>query len=1220
MLEYMNDLEKEDFHSEVFVERQSQKLSGTQQLNTEELYAGFIQTMKDLETMKLQAQRKQEKLQKTLVQREKEHWKKIATLQARQRVAFESLKDLEASMAALSGKLVPMGQRLESLEVPRARAQESHTLLDFILQFHLNGRPSDIFTNPKRLDELSEVIQKLYNTSKYLPPDFGTTKRQISLKYRDIEKYLVKEFTDALKVGDVRKMKAIAHRLSPFSDYSQCIAAFVDDNLKHLNDVPLNEMFTEIPNLCRRILPVMDEIFVNPDVVASKFIDPLLSGSFREKVVVALQPSMSSKSGSYLDTLSTLYFRTQRMVAEMSELNLGTDSRNILKRNQNEIFAHQRGSYASMELRSLEETVEALRNKYYQSLNHQKRPVALKGFSEMMSDVNTVKAFMARLGELGGDNAHLIDGETYLSEVVAINILEETKASLKRCDLLCEGATKEDMCCKIFNVMINAVMIELVEYAVDLGLKRVLSAPTPAVTDGQTEPVGYPDDIFLDVVRKSNSIAIFFNKQFHESVLPLISASGTKHAECMHKKKTLFAQLETKLNQGLQKHVGTVINYVKYLLQCLQRRGFDKTPAEDQTLDLATPTSDACNRVVRYIKGVVKKARDSLDGPNLEAFLGSLGLKFHRTIYDHILLFSYSSSAAMNLICDLNLYRKCAEELGNPMVTKAFDVLHALCNLLIVPFENLTVICSQDQLMSEGCENQDVGLRKRRRTASLEAEEMVSLGRGDEDDDLSRYAYKSLSFAEHELLHLPETVVMATLTPPNTSGKASDDESRSGDIAKDTSEASVVQPLLEIVDHTESALTFACQVCVPFLIAGMGMVAAGLYLDVVQHWKVFKHLPEIFIMVPALLGLKGNLEMTLASRLSTHANLGNMDTSSAKWSMAVSNLALVQCQALVVAFLASMAAMLLGWGPQGTFNFYHASLLCAAALLTASLASFVLGLVMIFVVLLSRRLGINPDNVATPVAASLGDITTLVLLSGIAELLFHEQYLWLSPVIVVLCLLSTPLWVYLARQNHHTRVVLLTGWTPVISAMVISSFGGLILDLAIVSYKGIAVFQPVINGVGGNLAAVQSSRLSTYLHRHGNLGQLPPEEGDRVCVSPWGLYLGKSLHAMTARVLLSFVIPGHLVFCLAISVLKRGHTSVTPVFVFFYDLAALLQVGVLLYVGHMMVLWMWRRKIDPDNSAIPYLTALGDLLGTGFLASAFYIIFLIGDQDNGVGD
>lgn len=67
----------------------------------------------------------------------------------------------------------------------------------------------------------------------------------------------------------------------------------------------------------------------------------------------------------------------------------------------------------------------------------------------------------------------------------------------------------------------------------------------------------------------------------------------------------------------------------------------------------------------------------------------------------------------------------------------------------------------------------------------------------------------------------------------------------------------------------ESVWTIAAQVLLPFLLCGLGTVAAGIVMDTVQHWKVFREISEVFILVPALLGLKGNLEMTLASRLST---------------------------------------------------------------------------------------------------------------------------------------------------------------------------------------------------------------------------------------------------------------------------------------------------------------------------------------------------------------
>ncbi|XP_075551204.1 solute carrier family 41 member 1-like isoform X1 [Dermacentor variabilis] len=423
-------------------------------------------------------------------------------------------------------------------------------------------------------------------------------------------------------------------------------------------------------------------------------------------------------------------------------------------------------------------------------------------------------------------------------------------------------------------------------------------------------------------------------------------------------------------------------------------------------------------------------------------------------------------------------------------------------------------------------------------------------------------------------------------------------------------------------DTPEALWSVAVQVFVPFLIAGFGTVGAGLVLDVIQHWKVFQKVSELFILVPALLGLKGNLEMTLASRLSTQANLGKMDTSAEQWRMATGNLALLQCQATVVGFLASLFAMVIGWIPEGAFSWRHALLLCASSLLTASVASLVLGLVMIGVVIASRKCHVNPDNVATPIAASLGDLTTLALLALVASFLYaclEVHRMWLVVVVLVAVALLLPLWGVLACANPHTQEVLYTGWTPVISAMVISSVGGCILDFAVSRFHGIAVFQPVINGVGGNLVAVQASRISTFLHQRATLGFLPASDPS-VCLNPFTAFFGKSVHARTARVLLLMVVPGHLVFTYGIRLLKAGHTSVTPIFLVVYLTAAVLQVLLLLYMAHVMVHWMWSRAVDPDNSAIPYLTALGDLAGTALLALSFLLLDAIGDGDSDVGD
>ncbi|XP_076775952.1 solute carrier family 41 member 2 [Arvicanthis niloticus] len=420
----------------------------------------------------------------------------------------------------------------------------------------------------------------------------------------------------------------------------------------------------------------------------------------------------------------------------------------------------------------------------------------------------------------------------------------------------------------------------------------------------------------------------------------------------------------------------------------------------------------------------------------------------------------------------------------------------------------------------------------------------------------------------------------------------------------------------------ESSGVMALQILVPFLLAGFGTVSAGMVLDIVQHWEVFKNVTEVFILVPALLGLKGNLEMTLASRLSTAVNVGKMDSPIEKWNLIIGNLALKQVQATVVGFLAAVAAIILGWIPEGKYYLSHSMLLCSSSVATAFIASLLQGIIMVGVIVGSKKTGINPDNVATPIAASFGDLITLAILAWISQGLYSclETYYYISPLVCAFFLALTPIWIIIAAKHPATRTVLHSGWEPVITAMVISSIGGLILDTTVSdpNLVGIVVYTPVINGIGGNLVAIQASRISTYLHLHSIPGELPEEP--RGCSYPFRTFFGSGVNNKSAQVLLLFVVPGHLIFLYTIHLMKSGHTSLTVVFVVVYLLAAVLQVFTLLWIADWMVHRFWRKGKDPDSFSIPYLTALGDLLGTALLALSFHFLWLIGDRDGDVGD
>ena len=161
------------------------------------------------------------------------------------------------------------------------------------------------------------------------------------------------------------------------------------------------------------------------------------------------------------------------------------------------------------------------------------------------------------------------------------------------------------------------------------------------------------------------------------------------------------------------------------------------------------------------------------------------------------------------------------------------------------------------------------------------------------------------------------------------------------------------------------------QLIIPFLIAGIGNVSAGVVLDHVQHWQSFVDIKQFLILVPALLGLKGNVEMTLASRLSTHANLGNMNQFSDIKTMVFGNMALVQCQASTVGLIAPIVALLLSLISTATglsteeseITFRNSVLVMSSSVITTNVANLLLGTLMCTVIVVSNKLNINPGKI-----------------------------------------------------------------------------------------------------------------------------------------------------------------------------------------------------------------------------------------------------------------
>ena len=378
-------------------------------------------------------------------------------------------------------------------------------------------------------------------------------------------------------------------------------------------------MFKEIEPLCDSSWKTISQVFPNPQQVMSKFVLNIYHNILKEHVGVRLADKNHTET--YLNNLFQLYSATTRLTSDLTKFNVGSDHL-FLSNLTKTIFRGYLETYINIESRYLNEKCTIYLQRFYESRGHQKKKVAgMMGGEAMQGLIRDGKNFIAR-ANINIDMTTSYGGETFLSEEVAINLLQLTKTAFRRVQILSSQKDMPGNAVEVFNILISYLLHEHIDYALEIGLQGI---PLP-------ECRTIPELYFFDVVGQTNAIIHLFEKQFNDSLLPLV-ASTPKYGDCLQRKKNELEKLEHKLDTGIDRTLSALAGWVKTILSTEQQKT-DFNPVSEK-LALNT-SSSACLRVVKFVNYQVDHIRSSMDGKNLEMVLLELGLRLHRVIYEHL--------------------------------------------------------------------------------------------------------------------------------------------------------------------------------------------------------------------------------------------------------------------------------------------------------------------------------------------------------------------------------------------------------------------------------------------------------------------------------------------------------------------------------------------------------------------------------------------------------
>lgn len=369
---------------------------------------------------------------------------------------------------------------------------------------------------------------------------------------------------------------------------------------------------------------------------------------------------------------------------------------------------------------------------------------------------------------------------------------------------------------------------------------------------------------------------------------------------------------------------------------------------------------------------------------------------------------------------------------------------------------------------------------------------------------------------------------------------------------------------------------------------------AGALLGVIS--ETFETYPGLLVLVPAAIGLRGNIFSALGTRLSTSIHTGQFTLSARRDNVLGQNVSasivLTLSISLALAFIAKGVAVALG--VEGTIP---VSDLVVVSVLGGLLASVVVLVATVGMAAGAVRYGWDLDNVGAPIVSTLGDVLTI-------------PALWVCTALIGMTIVS-PLLAVVAAIAGIAALVL--GWrsaltdlqrivresVPILSvACAISAMAGITIERSIDSFvanPALLVLLPAFLSSSGALGGILSSRLGSKVH----LGLVVP-------AAVPGREARRDIRLVALLALPVFVFNG-----IGAHVVARLLGEQSP------GLASMLQVALLggffavlfvLAVGYYGTIVAVRFGVDPDTYGIPMVTSSVDFAGAFCLVLAIVAV------------